>query len=51
MTEYEYAGFRYRMVEEGGRFRAIPLPGQHPAASKDRHRRNAESQFAEEKKT
>jgi hypothetical protein len=31
---YEYAGFRYK-IEDGF---AVPLPGQHPAANKERHK-------------
>lgn len=40
--EYEYAGFQYIVTEEGGKITAAEaLPGQHPAAYKDRHRRSA----------
>lgn len=40
--EYEYAGFQFIISEEGGRVvSAEALPGQHPAAYKERHRRSA----------
>lgn len=40
---FEYAGFRYAMGEDG---QASPLPGQHPAAGKERHIRAAQDEFA-----
>lgn len=41
--EHEYAGFHYTMTvgDDGRVIGAVPLPGQHPAASKERHRRAA----------
>lgn len=43
--DHEYAGFRYRIVampcEDGLWLEAYPHPGQHPAASKAKHRRAA----------
>jgi SNF2 family DNA or RNA helicase len=36
--EVEYAGFRYTLGSDG---RAVPVPGQHPAAGKDKHIRAA----------
>lgn len=43
---YEYAGFLYNIViQEDGRLVADPIPGQHSAASKDKHRRAALEQY------
>lgn len=42
---YEYAGFRYQIVSENGRHYAVPIVGQHHAASRDRNKRNALEQF------
>lgn len=40
--KYEYAGFRYVIGEVApGEWRAVPEPDQHPAASKEKHRRAA----------
>ena len=36
--KYEYAGFMYDITGEGSAVAAIPLPGQHPAANKEKHR-------------
>lgn len=42
MKTYEYAGFIYEMnQDDNGRWIARPLDGQHPAASKNKHRRAA----------
>lgn len=41
MIRYEYAGFRYIIDLANGDPRATPCPGQHPAASKEKHRRAA----------
>jgi len=48
--EYEYAGFRYTMVPMYGSWSVIPHDGQHPAANKDRHKRNALEMFLTERK-
>lgn len=36
-ADYEYAGFHYHLTDGA----MVPLPGQHNAASKDKHRRAA----------
>lgn len=38
---YEYAGFQYSITNIADRPIAIPVPGQHPAAYKEKHRRAA----------
>jgi hypothetical protein len=47
---YEYAGFRYTIEQRKGDdwLKAYPLPGQHPAANKDKHRRAAVEMFKQE---
>jgi hypothetical protein len=41
-NDYEYAGFHYQILHEGGdRYTAMPLPEQHKAVWKDKHRRAA----------
>jgi len=37
VVEYEYAGFEYRITKTGQGWEAVPLPGQHHAASKPKH--------------
>lgn len=44
---YEYAGFRYNIVETGRSITATPCPGQHPAANKEKHRRAAVELYRE----
>lgn len=45
---YEYAGFRYVMTrDDDGDWRAVPVEGQHKAASKEKHIRAAIEAFAE----
>lgn len=40
--DYEYVGFRYVIeAPDNTHILATPLPGQHPAAAKDKHRRAA----------
>ena len=48
-ARYEYVGFRY-VIDHGpnGWLVATPEPGQHPAANKEKHRRNAVEQFLQE---
>lgn len=39
---YEYAGFQYYVIREGCQpIRMDPVEDQHPAASKEKHRRAA----------
>lgn len=47
MTEiYVYAGFRFIVHRDEGKFIELEAaPGQHPAALKSKHRRNAEEMF------
>ena len=45
---HEHAGFLYDIVPEGDTRRAIPAPGQHPAAGKERHCRAALEGWLEE---
>lgn len=46
MAEVEYAGFRYDITEDGdGGFTVTPLPGQHPAVNKDKHKRAALDEY------
>jgi hypothetical protein len=42
-VDYEYAGFKYLLGvdQHGVAFSAVPLPDQHPAAMKEKHRRAA----------
>lgn len=46
--QYEYAGFLYAISTDSLGYRADPLPGQHPAAGKTKHRMNAVSCFKED---
>ena len=46
-SEYEYAGFRYTIDTSGEWPVATPLPGQHPAAAKEKHRRAAVECFVQ----
>lgn len=45
---YEYAGFKYRFWWIGDHWVAEPMPGQHHAAYKDKHRRAAIEQWQSE---
>jgi hypothetical protein len=46
---YEYAGFRYFLIfRENGQLIMDPVPGQHPAAYKEKHRRAAAEQYLDE---
>lgn len=46
MVEVEYAGFKYDITEDGdGGFTVTPLPGQHRAVNKDKHRRAALEEY------
>ena len=47
---YEYAGFEYEVEHPNGGLRLTPVPGQHPAAYRDRHIRNATQQYREDHK-
>jgi hypothetical protein len=38
---YEYAGFQYTVTHAEGHVILTPVLGQHPAASKEKHIRNA----------
>jgi hypothetical protein len=38
---YEYAGFKFYVINRGNRLEMEPLPNQHHAAYRDRHRRAA----------
>lgn len=38
---YEYAGFTYTIDGTPARLTATPVPGQHRAAGKEKHRRAA----------
>lgn len=50
--EYEYAGFRFHIVyRENGTLIMDPVPGQHPAAYKEKHRRAAAEQYLQENST
>lgn len=44
-TNYEYAGFLYTIDGTLAHLTATPKPGQHPAAGREKHRRNAISCF------
>lgn len=46
---HEYAGFQYYMEFENGlAVRATPVPGQHPAVNKEKHRRAAVETYRQE---
>jgi len=49
-VKVEYAGFSYLIdMREGDNIlRAYPVPGQHPAAAKEKHRRAALQIYFEE---
>jgi len=48
MIVQEYVGFQYEIVEKSpGHWVAVPLPGQHPAANKEKHRRQALQDYFE----
>jgi hypothetical protein len=44
---YEYVGFKFIIDEENGK--AVAMPFQHKAAYKEKHARNAYSQYVQEK--
>lgn len=44
---HEYAGFRYQMHREDGRWKATPLEQQHPAATRQKHVMAAAEDFAD----
>jgi len=44
-ARYEYAGFIYLV---GDNHEMMPLPGQHPAAGKEKHRRAAREAYLKE---
>lgn len=46
--KYEYAGFWYDITQQDGRWIAEACPGQHPAASKEKHRRAVVEVYLEE---
>ncbi len=50
MITYEYAGFEYEIRDGGPEYGpvAIPIPGLHRAASKDKHCRAAADMWMEE---
>ena len=49
-TIYEYAGFRYRVVQDDrSNVSMVPVPGQHSAAEKDKHRCAAREQYLEDR--
>ncbi len=45
---HEYAGFLYTIDGTPQRLTATPLPGQHRAANKEKHRRAAVETFLQE---
>lgn len=47
-STYEYAGFHYIIDGEPKHLTAIPVQGQHAAASKEKHRRAAIECFLED---
>jgi hypothetical protein len=48
---YEYAGFQYWVKRDAqGKVNLTPCDGQHPAASKDKHRRAAMECYADDQK-
>jgi transposase len=48
VVTYEYAGFKYEVTTEDGDVVMTPIPGQHHAAWKERHRRAAKECYLEE---
>jgi hypothetical protein len=50
IIQYEYVGFHFEiMVDETGKpVNAKAMPGQHAAAYKDKHRRNAMECYAQD---
>ena len=48
-AHYEYAGFLYTLIRSAdGDVRAVPEPGQHPAARKQKHRMAALDSWQQE---
>jgi len=47
---YEYIGFLYLVEKDGDDVRMVPLEGQHRAASKAKHIRNARFAYLEDPK-
>jgi hypothetical protein len=47
--EYEYAGFQFIIYRVGKAWEIIPASGQHWAAAKDRHLRNALEMFLQDR--
>ena len=47
---YEYAGFKYIPVHKGNGIVMEPVPGQHKAAYKEKHRQAALQQYLEDKR-
>ena len=45
---YEYAGFQYTISVDGDEVKVMPIKGQHPAASKEKHIRAARECYLEE---
>lgn len=41
IANIEYTGFQYEIKYDGVRFHTFALPGQHPAANKEKHRKAA----------
>jgi hypothetical protein len=46
---YEYIGFKYIIKRIDASYSIEPLPGQHRAAAKEKHRRNALQCYLEDK--
>jgi hypothetical protein len=42
---YEYAGFKFQIVNRGDRLEMVPLPNQHHAAYRERHSRAALAEY------
>lgn len=47
---YEYAGFLFEIESESGRTLATAVPGQHPAAYKEKHAHAAAEQYDDDQK-
>ena len=50
VKEYEYAGFKFDVVESCGKVILSPVPGQHQSAYKDKHLRAAREMYITEHK-
>ena len=44
-TVHEYAGFLFEVVSNQGNINVVPMPGQHAAAHKDKHRMAAREEY------